>query len=56
MEAEMMRKKEHLTSGTNFEQARGWTRSSFKTKGMNPDVETMEDFLHFSSSEEEDNK
>ena len=32
MEAEIARKKEHLNSATNFEKARGWTRSSWKTK------------------------
>ena len=40
MESEIARKKEHLNVATNFEKARGWTRTSWKTKNYNPDVES----------------
>ena len=53
MEAEMSRKKEHLNEATNFEKARGWSRQSFKTKFYQPMLETMDEFLAFSSSEDE---
>lgn len=32
MEAEIARKKEHVNAATNFEKARGWVRSNWKTK------------------------
>jgi len=37
MEAEISRKKEHINEATNFEKARGWTRSSWKTKYVKPE-------------------
>ena len=43
MEAEIARKKEHLNSATNFEKARGWTRSSWKTKYHDPKSEINHD-------------
>ena len=45
MEAEIARKKEHLNVATNFEQARGWNRSNWKTKNYKPEVETLDEFL-----------
>lgn len=42
MEAEIARKKEHLNGATNFAQARGWTRQSWKTKNHKPGEETFE--------------
>lgn len=36
MEAEIARKKENINAATNFEKARGWTRSNFKTKMFDP--------------------
>lgn len=53
MEAEMMRKKEHLNTATNFKKSRGWVRSNHKTRGYKPDCETLDDFLEFSSSDDE---
>lgn len=52
MEAEIARKKEHLTQATNFEKSRGWRRLCFKTKNVRP-PETLEEFLALSSSEDE---
>lgn len=45
METEIARKKEHLNGATNFAQARGWTRTSWKTKNHRPNEETFETFL-----------
>ena len=45
MEAEINRKKEHLNVATNFEKARGWTRSNWKTKNYKPEVESLDEFL-----------
>lgn len=42
MEAEIARKKEHLNVATNFELARGWTRSNWKTKNYKVDVDEDE--------------
>ena len=53
MEAEIARKKEHLNVATNFKQARGWTRSNWKTKNHVPEL-NFDDFIQQSSSEEED--
>ena len=36
MEAEMQRRKEHVNEATNFEQARGFVRTNWKTKNWNP--------------------
>jgi hypothetical protein len=54
MEAEIQRKKEHKTVGSNFEKARGYVRSNWKTKNFNP---LNNPLLEESSteSEEEDN-
>ena len=52
MESEIARKKEHLNVATNFELARGWTRSNWKTKNYKPEVETLDEFLQFSSSDD----
>jgi hypothetical protein len=52
MEAEIARKKEHLNVATNFELARGWTRSNWKTKNYKAEVETLDEFLQFSSSDD----
>ena len=54
MEAEINRKKEHLNVATNFEKARGWTRSNWKTKNYKPEVESLDEFLQFSSEDEGD--
>ena len=53
MEAEIARKKEHLNVATNFELARGWTRSNWKTKNYKVDVDEDE-FLQLSDSSEDD--
>ena len=55
MEAEIQRKKEHKTVGSNFEKARGYVRSNWKTKNFNP---LNNPLLEESSteSEEEDNQ
>ena len=36
MEAEIQRRKEHLNEATNFEKARGFVRTNWKTKNWNP--------------------
>ena len=53
MEAEIARKKEHLNVATNFELARGWTRSNWKTKNYKVDVDEDE-FLQLSDSSDDD--
>ena len=53
MEAEIARKKEHLNVATNFEMARGWTRSNWKTKNYKVDVDEDE-FLQLSDSSNDD--
>lgn len=53
MEAEIARKKEHLNVATNFAAARGWTRSCWKSKNHNPRLESQDDFLRLTSSEDE---
>ena len=54
MEAEIARKKEHLNAATNFAAARGWTRTCWKSKNHRPAVETQEEFLQASSSDEDE--
>lgn len=48
MEAEIQRRKEHLTVATNFEKSRGWVRSNWKSKNHVPGAETADDFLNLS--------
>ena len=36
MEAEIQRRKEHINEATNFEKARGFVRTNWKTKNWNP--------------------
>ena len=44
MEAEIQRKKEHLNFATNFEKARGFVRTNWKSKNFNPkDEPTQQD-------------
>ena len=51
MEAEIQRRKEHLNEATNFEKARGFVRTNWKTKNWNPnDDPTQQD----SSTDSED--
>ena len=54
MEAEIARKKEHLNVATNFADARGWTRTCWKSKNHKPAAETQEEFLQPSSSDEDE--
>ena len=49
MEAEIQRKKEHVNVATNFERARGFVRSNWKTKNFNP----SDDPTKFDSSTDE---
>lgn len=49
IEGEIQRKKEHLQVGTNFEKARGFVRSDWKTKNFNPEHNPLEE----ESSEED---
>ena len=39
MEAEIQRRKEHINDATNFEQARGFVRTNWKTKNWNPNAD-----------------
>ena len=51
METEIQRRKEHLNEATNFEKARGFVRTNWKTKNWNPnDDPTLAD----SSTDSED--
>ena len=36
MEAEIQRRKEHINYATNFEEARGFVRTNWKSKHFNP--------------------
>lgn len=51
MEAEIQRRKEHLNEATNFEEARGFVRSNWKTKNWNPNEDPTQ---HDSSTDSED--
>ena len=53
MEAEIARKKENINAATNFEKARGWTRSNWKTKHHDHHEELYDQFIEFSSSDDE---
>lgn len=53
MESEIARKKEHLNVATNFELARGWTRTNWKTKNYKVDV-NEDEFLQLSESSEDE--
>lgn len=52
MESEIARKKEHLNVATNFGEARGWTRTCWKSKNHNHQGETLDDFLNASESDD----
>lgn len=54
MEAEIQRRKEHLNEATNFEQARGFVRSNWKTKNWNPNDDPTQEDSSSTDSEEED--
>ena len=45
VEAEITRRKEHNVKGSNFDKARGWVRSNWKTKKHDYKNETEADFL-----------
>ena len=45
----MQRKKEHINAATNFEKARGFVRSNWKSKNFNPN----DDPTKFDSSTDE---
>ena len=53
MESEIQRRKEHLNEATNFEQARGFVRTNWKTKNWNPNDDPTQ---QQSSSDSEDNE
>jgi len=57
MEAEIQRRKEHLNDATNFEKARGFVRTNWKTATWNPnDDPTQFDSSTDSEDEAEKNK
>jgi hypothetical protein len=39
IEAEIQRKKEHQNAATNFEKARGFVRTDWKSKNFNPSMD-----------------
>lgn len=43
METEMQRRKEHINEATNFEEARGFVRTNWKTKNWNPNDDPTQD-------------
>ena len=49
MEAEIQRRKEHLNDATNFEKARGFIRTNWKSKNFNP----LNDPTQYDSSTDE---
>lgn len=51
MESEIQRRKEHLNDATNFEKARGFVRTNWKTKNWNPNCDPTQEV---SSSDSED--
>jgi len=53
MESEIARRKEHKNYATNFEQARGFVRTNWKTKNYNPDDDFM---VEDTSSDESENE
>ena len=52
MEAEIQRRKEHLNEATNFEEARGFVRSNWKTKNWNPNEDPTQHDSSTDSDEE----
>ena len=53
MESEIQRRKEHLNEATNFEKARGFVRTNWKTKNWDPNDDPTEEP---SSSDSEDHR
>ena len=53
MEAEIQRRKEHLNEATNFEKARGFVRTNWKTKNWNPNNDPTQEDSSTDSDEEE---
>ena len=49
MEAEIQRRKEHINDATNFEKARGFVRTNWKSKNFNP----LNDPTEYESSTDE---
>jgi len=55
MEAEIQRRKEHINFATNFEEARGFVRTNWKSKNFNPnDDPTQSDSSEPSYGEEDE--
>lgn len=52
MEAEIQRRKEHVNEATNFEKARGFVRTNWKTKYWNPNDDPTQ-FESSTDSEDE---
>ena len=52
MEAEIQRRKEHINEATNFEQARGFVRTNWKTKYWN----CNDDPVPFESSDDSEDE
>ena len=55
MEAEIQRRKEHLNDATNFEKARGFVRTNWKTKNWNPNADPTQDSSSSDSEDEQEN-
>lgn len=51
MESEIQRKKEHLNTATNFEKARGFVRTDFKSKKFDPNRNPCEESSSTDESE-----
>ena len=52
METEIQRRKEHLNDATNFEKARGFIRTNWKSKNFNP----LNDPTQYDSSTDEEDE
>ena len=55
MEAEIQRRKEHLNDATNFEKARGFVRTNWKTKNWNPNADPTQDSSSSDSEDDQEN-
>lgn len=53
IEAEIQRKKEHNKDATNFEKARGFVRTNWKTKGYDPSCDPTKAYSSTDESEVE---
>ena len=56
LEAQIQRKKEHQSFGTNFEKARGFVRTNWESKNFNPKNNPLSEESSTDEDEHEDKK